>query len=731
MFRIPRIIAVALLALGLSGPVLADVGVKAVDITLNASGKKNSRCPDGNCGGQAQSLSWVGASAGLINSGIGAQETGTAYSHEVCQYLTGDEAATAALSIVSVSGDDPATEGWALDDADCSDGTSNLTHDGGETGSGRFKLRADGTGSDDDDSGEVNWAFTAPVGESGYTFPAAPLGTSSASLVCLPTFHNIGCEWAPTSAEGRPNNTTNEAQCRYKNNADNVWKQCLNFWFDDLSFHPSDDLNEARGSIVGLSPNTTYTIEVLAETTRKLATATVTTLNETFTEASVTELASSSTSVLNITVGGSAETGYVVYDGDGTDVIDGNGNIDYCVTIRASYVILRNVIIRECDWNAVRLYSGVHHVVIEGNTITNWGRPGTKADAIAGNWGCNGMEAIRTDAENNPNTNTIIVQNNVIGPAAVDSNSWEDPARTAETGCFGPGTDHPAGPMAMFLKDVGHTIIVRYNTMLGDATHMFDDGLGGGQNFGEDGPFPNNSDIYGNDIGYAHDDCIEAEGRDKNVRIYENRISFCRVGIAMGHIASGPIYLFRNVYTQGIDGPGTSDPGGRWSKHYVDNNATTYETADSGLGKLYKFHETIYGTSNATRFQTVFNAVTAGAATGNMDIRNSVIWTVADLNSNFVTQFFGHSTATNNIVGTGHNNWTGATNLKVNPTFDTTAPPSGTYTLETAGTATDGVDDGASIPNFNDSGSAWPALDSGPDIGAVERGQTAPVYGPR
>ena len=61
--------------------------------------------------------------------------------------------------------------------------------------------------------------------------------------------------------------------------------------------------------------------------------------------------------------------------------------------------------------------------------------------------------------------------------------------------------------------------------------------------------FPNaDSDIYRNRITGAWDDGIEAEGGNRNVRIWGNTIDDTATGIATTVTAVGPVYIFRNVY---------------------------------------------------------------------------------------------------------------------------------------------------------------------------------------
>lgn len=102
--------------------------------------------------------------------------TGNAYSADVRQYFSGTDAATATLSVVSVSGDDATSEGWAIASAGAGD---NLTHGGSGTGAGALKIRGTASG-DSVDCAVRLWSYidapaadtTAPTIPAGLTFEA-------------------------------------------------------------------------------------------------------------------------------------------------------------------------------------------------------------------------------------------------------------------------------------------------------------------------------------------------------------------------------------------------------------------------------------------------------------------------------------------------------------------------------------------------------------------------------
>jgi hypothetical protein len=85
---------------------------------------------------------------------IGQQTTGSAFSHNIRQYVQGTGASTATLALESVSGDNAATEGWSI-------AGDTLTHPGAQTGAGVFRLSAtiDGV---TNYSSPLTWAWIDP-----------------------------------------------------------------------------------------------------------------------------------------------------------------------------------------------------------------------------------------------------------------------------------------------------------------------------------------------------------------------------------------------------------------------------------------------------------------------------------------------------------------------------------------------------------------------------------------
>lgn len=117
--------------------------------------------------------------------------TGTPVALDWRQYFGGTAAATATLSVVTVSGDNATTEGWAISSAGAG---NNLTHPADQTGAGVLKVRGTTSGNPVD-CGEHNWSLITPSG-SDVTAPTVPTG-----LTATPANGTVELAW---SASGDP-----------------------------------------------------------------------------------------------------------------------------------------------------------------------------------------------------------------------------------------------------------------------------------------------------------------------------------------------------------------------------------------------------------------------------------------------------------------------------------------------------------------------------------------------
>ncbi len=372
--------------------------------------------------------------------------------------------------------------------------------------------------------------------------------SQAANPYSVPTFECIGIYYK-VDAE-------NLGECRvsYRTAVTDLWKEAMPLWFDQRDL-------EYRGSIIGLSQDTEYQIRLtLADKQIDLTTKT---LSETFKVGKTTYLdhgISSETFVINES--GSADAYHLIAPSEKSHTtIDVRNSREFTVIIDADYVVLRGIEVKNAAKHAIYIKEGRHHIVVEECHISFWGRiGGPKSFGNEGNTD-SGIYAA-TGAGN------LIIQRNLIENPRGCSNDWD--------------TGHPAGPQAISLINSSGNNVIRYNDLWSTFDHSYNDVIGGGSNFSHAGSPNRDSDIYGNIIRSAHDDAIESEGANMNVRIWGNYTHDTFQHIATASTSKGPLYIFRNIF--GETRKSQKFLGGSMIKTGMRN--------EFGGGRKYIFHNT-------------------------------------------------------------------------------------------------------------------------------------------
>ena len=332
----------------------------------------------------------------------------------------------------------------------------------------------------------------------------------------VPTYESVGLYWTAPGAT-----LAGGCEVTYRRTGAGPWLAALPLWFDARN-------NECRGSLVHLLPDTEYEVRLGLPGVAPVRQLTFRTWPNQRPVALTVPVASGS-ATLNITAGGTP-LGWVVYEGVHGAVLDAQNAVAHNVTINASYVIVRRLILRGAQQDAIRISPNVTDVIIEDNEITGWGRQRT------GIYGVEHDSAVRAVCST-PTLERVTVQRNEIHDPRYTANSWSD--------------GHPQGPQGVTFYNCGGNHVIRHNEIFSTTGRYYNDIIGGGPNNGLTG-FPNaDTDIYGNELSHAWDDAIEAEGGNRNVRIWGNYIDRTGTGIASTPTGTGPIYLFRNVYNRG------------------------------------------------------------------------------------------------------------------------------------------------------------------------------------
>ncbi len=356
---------------------------------------------------------------------------------------------------------------------------------------------------------------------------AADQSECKASLA-IPTFHCLGLYWSPEGgAEDK------EVLVRYRRQDVETWSEGLPMRYNPIP-ETDEDLADYRGSIVHLEPGTTYEIELTLAGTQQSARLTATTWTEEFPTGEMVHVTDRDTP-LAIAESGTSDA-WRVYDGRGA-AIDVRHQHDSCITIDASYVIVRGFTLkgagaadntRRSPIGAIRLEGG-HDIVIENCDVSDWGHFNPTTGF--------GFDLDSAIFSRSKTLKRLIVQRCKLHHPTFDGSTWYEPSYPT----------HTMGPQCISLFNTEGNHVIRYNECYSDMEHMYNDIIGGGSNGGFRGSPSHDSDIYGNIVSHCWDDGLEVEGGNRNVRVWGNYITQSMMMIGNAATSIGPLYIWRNV----------------------------------------------------------------------------------------------------------------------------------------------------------------------------------------
>jgi len=506
----------------------------------------------------------------------------------------------------------------------------------------------------------------------------------STGVSAVTTYESAGLYWSSPGASSAGCNV------QFRKVGDSAWTQGLNLWFDSAA-------NECRGSLVGLVPGTNYEAQlgVGGSWTRG---ALFTTWSNVRPVAQTISVGATS-STYTISQGGSA-SGYVVYDGGGA-TLNANNAAQFNIAVNASYVIVRNFVLKGAQQDAIRISKDVHDVIIEDNDISGWGR------TRDGTWGADMDSGVRAICVNEELTR-VTVQRNKIHDPRYPTNSW--------------ATAHPAGPQGITFSYCGGNHVFRWNDLNGGTNH-FNDAMGGEDNFSTAG-FPNkDSDVYGNLVQNTWDDGLEIEGGNKNVRVWGNFINNTGTGVASTITSVGPLYVFRNVWSRNQFIAGASCDSDQKQPMFKSGSSS-----DFANGRRYLFHNTMLQPTQSGCSYGLGGGAGVGGTGDTQLVHNTVsmnniyhLW-----KPNGAVYQVGTDNTFQNDMFNGSMGTAVTSGINATPAYASgsgwQSESGGMYQLA-AGTP--GYDGGVRIPNFNDG-----YLGNGPDVGAAEAGAPAMKFGP-
>jgi hypothetical protein len=562
---------------------------------------------------------------------------------------------------------------------------------------------------------------------------AAGNGITTGDIALVATFECIGVSVNIANDD----NTNSSALLEYKATASGTWLSAYTMYFDNQSAQ-----HQYRGSIFWLQENTSYDVRVTFSdadgvTGTNPVIASVTTRNSAPTSSgavyyvaktgddgnagsevapwlTIDKAASTLTSgqVCYVKAGTYTEditfdnsgisTNWIYFRNFGTDVVTLNGGL---VIDGKSYLRLSGFVINDTS-TGIYVHNAAHDVIIENSTITIGGSNDDSCIFIRG----------EPDSSSYPYN--ITVQDNTL--QVQTTVPYDD-------------NEHADKDAVYWFYMMGG-LVVRNNVVRWSGvanTYGPYDAFGGGP---EDNPiYLKDCDFYDNVVSDCHDDGLQPDGGNVNVRVWGNTVSNSFSGISACPVDLGPLYIFRNVF---------------YDLHYRSESGDNegFKIGDGTTGRTYMFHNTTY----VTNADTVGIMVT-NAGWSNVVSRNNVLiasWYIIeaghtgdigpplhDFDYDYLDTSdaergikWGDSTYTKTQVRDG--TWTSNTVNEVHGILSGVDPRFVSTGEGNFSTLSDSPlkDTGVSLVQFNDASSPWPYIGSAPDIGAIENGlASAPV----
>lgn len=430
------------------------------------------------------------------------------------------------------------------------------------------------------------------------------LALTAAGLEFRETFNSCGYYFTP----GRP--APEKVLVQFRAKGDSKWLNGLEpAWFEaEKTF---------RGSIVRLRENTGYELRITMPDGQVLEQGVFQTWSSTVPVAATVDIRERQRNgIIKITDKGNAN-GWIRFTAPPGTVIDGNAAPGHGAILLdgAEYVILEGLTVRGGPSGGPEPTHGIkveksRFVRIANCDIGGWGRTGTLMRNPKIHRADGGKSATLLHGDSGiwiTDSRGVVVERCFIHDPRSKSTGW----------LYG----HPIGPNAIRVNANEQTV-VRYNDLVGsDDEYRWNDVIESGDNMGDTGGFYRDADIYGNYLAFPHDDGMELDGGQMNIRVFENKFEGGYCGISTIACRLGPSYIFNNLFVN------ITDTGGQ-GNIVIKDMVNKY-----GPGRIYYFNNTIYSDGigfpetpyRMRRNNVVFSGYRPGTAAG----RNGVLPDVA------------------------------------------------------------------------------------------------------
>jgi len=313
-------------------------------------------------------------------------------------------------------------------------------------------------------------------------------------------------------------------------------------WFEDVKNH--------RGSVYGLEEDTAYVVRLVSAERVLAEGRTRTWKSEVPVARTVTIDPATARYPIVVSDRGTAD-GWVRYVAKGPLVVPRSARSALFVT-NAAHVVFDDLVLRGADRSAIDVCDS-RFVRIRRCDIADWGDDGFEPRLDQNGLLCKDWNPKKGRYGKTSSSAGILLRAGAYG-VVVERCYVHEPHSRAHSWRY----SHPYGPMAVQLSDSAGGHVLRWNDFIGCDAHRFDDTVGGGNDFYELGTFNRDSDVYGNFMAFANDDCLEIDGGQQNVRVFGNRFEAGFMGASVQGSVVSPSYVFDNVFSGCCDEFGTA-----------------------------------------------------------------------------------------------------------------------------------------------------------------------------
>lgn len=408
--------------------------------------------------------------------------------------------------------------------------------------------------------------------------------------------------------------------------------------------------------------------------------------------------------------------------GDGEAIFDGDGNAVLFDLMGSAYNYFEGITVRNTE---VGFLTGRKHIVGSGGFTLKHSRIENVGRGVYGDWA--------------GSKDFYIADNVFVGRHPADKLLGWIGRTWGKVEGFPALVSGPTGS-EIAVKVYGQGHVVAYNSV-----SRFHDGIDHAT-YGtpEGGPadWPSSNDFYGNDFNNIGDNCIEADGMARNARVFRNRcFNSASAGLSVQPGFGGPFYFFRNLVVNNPTGSlkftGTS------SGIVFANNTIVGEAMSWGPIANVHFRNNVFvGQGAAKRLFDVETSTAYSSADYDSFVlaapdQQLAAWSEVEVAGSRVGRTpedrksgFGNLRALRK--GTGqerHGRMLSRSDFVHLPVVDVSditrlyAAKDFDFGLARRSAA---VDAGTVLPNLTDG-----YVGRAPDLGAFERGEAQPHYGPR